>query len=127
MGNTQLIVSAVFVMAAHILSFSIMMNVLTDHATCTIVWTVVGMAVSLLFTMPRTLQGMTGFSYVSSASVLIAVFICMVGVGVKGTHDHVVFNYFNRHTKFYSAFGAVTNIIFAYGMFSCIRVRWSFR
>lgn len=101
-------------MAAHILSFSIMMNVLTDHATCTIVWTVIGMAVSLLCTLPRTIQGMTGFSYISSASVLTAVFICMVGVGVNAP-DHVVFNYFNQHTKFYQAFGAVTNIIFAYG------------
>lgn len=100
-------------MAAHILSFSIMMNVLTDHSTCTIWFTIIGFAISLVCTLPRTMKAMSYLSYLSSASVIAAVFICMVGVGVSGNDVHV--RMFNSGIALYEGFGAVTNIIFAYG------------
>ncbi|KAI5857262.1 amino acid transporter [Tricharina praecox] len=102
----------VFVMGAHILSFSIMMNVLTDHATCTIWFTIAGFAISLICTLPRTMKAMSYMSYLSSASVLAAVFICMIGVGVSD--KDVSLRIFNSGIKLYEGFGAVTNIIFAY-------------
>lgn len=45
----------IFLMGSHVLTFSIMMNTLTEHATCTIVFTIVGMIVSIICTLPRTL------------------------------------------------------------------------
>jgi len=106
----------VFVMGAHILSFSIMMNVLTDHATCTIWFTVAGFGISLICTLPRTMKAMSYMSYLSSASVLAAVFICMIGVGVSD--KEATLRMVNSGIKLYEGFGAVTNIIFAYGEFS---------
>lgn len=102
-------------MGAHILSFSIMLNVLTEHATCTIVFTVVGFVISTIATLPRTLNAMTNMSYLSTLSVIGAVFICMFGVGLAPGAKEMSFTYFNRGTQFYEGFGAVTNIIFAYG------------
>ncbi|KAA8910700.1 neutral amino acid permease [Sphaerosporella brunnea] len=102
----------VFIMGAHILSFSIMMNVLTEHATCTIWFTVLGFGISLICTIPRTVKAMTYLSYLSTVSVLAAVFICMIGVGIADADVHL--RMVNSGIALYQGFGAVTNIIFAY-------------
>jgi Transmembrane amino acid transporter protein len=52
----------VFVMASHILTFSIMLNVLSGHGACTVVFNMVGMVVSIIFTLPRTLKNVSYFS-----------------------------------------------------------------
>ena len=102
----------VFVMGSHILTFSIMMNTITSHSTCTIVFTIVGMVVCLVFTLPRTLKKVSYMAIASFISILSAVMITMIGVGVErpgsGKVDVIV------KSNFYKGFGAVTNIIFAY-------------
>lgn len=52
----------VFVMGSHILTFTVMMNTLTEHGTCSIVFGVVGLIVSLVFTLPRTLKKVSWLS-----------------------------------------------------------------
>lgn len=52
----------IFIMAAHVLTFSVMMNTLTEHGLCTIVWTVIGAAVSFLVACPRTLKANSYYS-----------------------------------------------------------------
>lgn len=54
----------VFIMAAHILSFSIMMNVLTDHATCSIAFAVMGLVVCFIGGLPRTWKNVSYTSIV---------------------------------------------------------------
>lgn len=54
----------VFIMAAHILTFSVEMNVLTNHGTCTIIFGIIGTIVSLILTLPRTFKGISGMSVV---------------------------------------------------------------
>ena len=49
----------VFLMGSHVLTFTVAMNTVTGHATCSIVFGVVGMAVSCILSIPRTLSGMT--------------------------------------------------------------------
>ena len=102
----------VFAMGSHILTFSIMMNTITSHGTCTIVFGIVGMIVCLVFTLPRTLKKVSYMSIASFISICSAVMITMVGVGVQrpgsGTVDVTV------KSDFAKGFEAVTNIIFAY-------------
>lgn len=102
----------VFVMGSHILTFSIMLNTVTSHGTCTIVFGIVGMIVCLVCTMPRTLKKVSYMAIASFISILAAVIITMVGVGVErpgnGKVDVTV------PTSLYKGFEAVTNIIFAY-------------
>ena len=45
----------IFLMASHILTFTILMNTLTDHSTCTIVFGVVGLVVCCIGALPRTM------------------------------------------------------------------------
>jgi hypothetical protein len=60
----------VFIMAAHITSFTIMMNVLTGHSMCSIVFSIVALALSILLTLPRRLQEMSYLSFLCRASAL---------------------------------------------------------
>ena len=73
----------VFVMASHILTFSIMMNTITDHSACSVVFGFVGFVVSVVCTLPRTLKKVSYLSIVSFISIVAAVIITMVGVGVQ--------------------------------------------
>ena len=102
----------VFVMGSHILTFSIMMNTITGHATCTIVFGIVGLAVSLICTLPRTLHKVSHMAIVSFISIIAAVLITMIGVGVEKPGHNVVQT--SVHTQFSKAFLATTNIVFAY-------------
>ncbi|KAL8829009.1 MAG: hypothetical protein Q9170_006358 [Blastenia crenularia] len=102
----------VFIMGSHILTFSIMMNTITGHATCTIVFGIVGLAVSLICTLPRTLHKVSHMAIVSFISIIAAVMITMIGVGVEKPGHNVV--QVNVHTQFSKTFLATTNIVFAY-------------
>jgi hypothetical protein len=54
----------VFIMASHILTFSVALNTITEHGTCTIVFGVVGLVVSFVCSLPRTLEKMSWLSLV---------------------------------------------------------------
>lgn len=57
----------IFIAAAHVLTFSVMMNVLTDHGTCTVVFGIVGAVISFMLTLPRTLRGQSFLSAICMA------------------------------------------------------------
>jgi amino acid permease len=51
-----------FIMAAHVLSFAIAMNVLTDHKMCTVGFSAIGLVVCFALGLPRTLKGVSYLS-----------------------------------------------------------------
>ncbi|KAL8948832.1 MAG: hypothetical protein Q9222_005016 [Ikaeria aurantiellina] len=102
----------VFVMGSHILTFSIMMNTITEHGTCTIVFAIVGTVISIICTLPRTLHKVSYLAVASFISIIAAVLITMIGVGIEKP-GHLVVDA-TVHTKFSDAFLATTNIVFAY-------------
>jgi amino acid permease len=63
----------IFIMGAHILSFSIAMNTITGHITCTIVWNVIGLALCLLLGLPRTFKNTSYFSIFCKYATLVAI------------------------------------------------------
>lgn len=62
MGTAQLLF-LVFIMGSHILTFEVMMNTLTNNGTCSIVFGVVGLVVSFVFALPRTLRKVSWLSF----------------------------------------------------------------
>lgn len=110
----------VFIMAAHILSFSIMMNAITSHGTCTVVFMVVGTIVSLIFTLPRTMGNLSYYCIASFASIIAAVLITMIGVSITRpgldpiSHMQKVDLFPPANVHFHEGFLAMTNIVFAY-------------
>jgi hypothetical protein len=100
-------------MGSHVLTFSIMMNVLTEHSSCTVIFSVVGLLVSFLLTLPRRLEKLSHISYVSFVSIIGAVVTGMIGVAlVKTGSTHTPS--FSSKPKVHDACLAVANVIFAY-------------
>lgn len=62
LGTGQLLF-LIFIMGSHLLTFTVMMNTLTDNASCSIVWGVVGLVISFVFALPRTLRKVSWFSF----------------------------------------------------------------
>lgn len=62
LGTAQLLF-LVFIMGSHILTFTVMMNTLTDYGTCSIIFGIVGLVVSFVFALPRTLRKVSWFSF----------------------------------------------------------------
>jgi hypothetical protein len=102
----------IFIMGSHILTFAIMMNTITHHGACTVIFAVVALVLSILFALPRTLKNVAYMSVTSFVSVGAAVLITMISVSItkpgKGHIDSV------GDPTFHHGFLAVANIIFAY-------------
>lgn len=102
----------IFLMASHILTFTVTFNTITDHGTCTIVFGVVGLVACSIASLPRTSEKVFMMSTISAASILIATIVTMVSVAVQEPAD--VVNEITTHPTFVNAFLAVTNIVFAF-------------
>lgn len=112
LGMAQLVFFVV-VMGSHILAFSIMMNVLTDHSACTIGFSAIGLLISFVLTLPRRLEDLSYLSSVSFVSIVGAVFTCMVGVSSTNvTPRHIPL--FSPLPSGHETFLAIANIVFAY-------------
>ncbi|EPS31480.1 hypothetical protein POX_h09764 [Penicillium oxalicum] len=111
LGIGQLLL-LIFLMASNILTFNILMNVLTDHGTCTLVFGVVGLVICFLGALPRTMEKVYWMSVISFVSVLVATIITMITAGVEAKGP--VVNEVTTNVTFREGFLAVTNIIFAY-------------
>ncbi|TPX24560.1 hypothetical protein DIZ76_013908 [Coccidioides immitis] len=110
LGGAQLLF-LIFIMGSHVLTFIVMANTISDHGTCSIVYGVVGMIVSLICTLPRTLKNVSWLSISSFISIFAAVMITMIAIGIERPGKQVDATV---EASFYHAFLAVTNIIFAY-------------
>ncbi|KAF9693535.1 hypothetical protein EKO04_008312 [Ascochyta lentis] len=73
----------VFICGAHILTFAVAMNALTGHGTCTIIFSVAGMIVCFILGLPRTFKKVSYLSYFSCGSIILAVLIAMIGIGIS--------------------------------------------
>ncbi|KAJ5719860.1 Amino acid transporter transmembrane [Penicillium malachiteum] len=101
----------IFIMASHLLTFTVAMNTITDHGTCTIVFGIVGMVISFVCTIPRTLEKMSWLSIVSFISIFSAVIITMIALGIERPGAGLTAI---TQTNLYNGFTAVTNIVFAF-------------
>ncbi|KAK1144226.1 hypothetical protein N8T08_005639 [Aspergillus melleus] len=101
-----------FATGSHLLTFTVMMNTLTDHGTCSIVFGVMGLVLSLIFSLPRTMKNVSWLALISFISIFTAMMITMIGVAIQRPGDGVT--EVTRKTSFVNGFTAVTNIAFAY-------------
>ncbi|OJJ06551.1 hypothetical protein ASPVEDRAFT_140600 [Aspergillus versicolor CBS 583.65] len=105
------IIFFIFLMGAHILTFSIMMNTLTDHAACTILFCLVGGILSFILTLSRRLQEVSYLGIISSVSIFIAVVITVVAIGIEAPDPtaHAL-----RHPTLLSGVSASLNIVISF-------------
>ena len=110
-GAAQLLL-LVFIMGSHILTFSIMMNTITEHGTCSIVFGIVGLIVCYICTLPRKLGDVSYLAIASFISIIAAVIITMAAVGTEKPGDGKIDA--TIQASLADAFLPVTNIVFAY-------------
>ncbi|KAL4876737.1 transmembrane amino acid transporter protein-domain-containing protein [Aspergillus karnatakaensis] len=101
----------IFNMASHILIFTVAMNVLTGHATCSLVFGVVGLVISLIFSLPRTMKNMSWLSLASFISIFCAVMIAMITVGIQYEGGAIRAT---TETNLVTGFTSALNIILSY-------------
>ncbi|QKX53845.1 uncharacterized protein TRUGW13939_00925 [Talaromyces rugulosus] len=111
LGTGQLLF-LVFIMGSHLLTFTVMMNTVTNHGTCSIVFGIVGLIVSFVCALPRTLRKVSWFSFASFGSILSAVLITIIAISIQRPGDGKVDA--TTKTDVATGFLAVTNIVFAY-------------
>jgi amino acid permease len=104
----------VFIMGSHILTFSIMMNAITEHVICTIAFMFIGTLLSFLLTIPRTLKNLSWWSITSCISIVGAITITMVGVSISKPGMGNIELWPDPDVPFYQAFLAVANIVVAF-------------
>lgn len=107
------VIYCIFCMASHLLTFTIAMNVLTKHVTCTIVWGVVGLFVFAALSVPRTLKGLSVLSLISFLSIFSAVMLTIIALAVGPEAAAAVMT--TKQSNFPEAFNSASNIVFAYG------------
>lgn len=113
------ILFVVFIMGAHLTSFSLAVTVLMgDSQVCSVLLLFAGFILSFLLTIPRTLRHMSYYCIASFLSILAAVVTTMVAVGIErptAHNDHLDIRLWPQPgLDFFSAFNAVSAIIFAY-------------
>ncbi|CAI7642546.1 unnamed protein product [Penicillium manginii] len=104
----------IFVMGSHILTFSIMMNVLSDHSACTMLYSSMGLLISFLLTLPRRLERLSHLSTVSFISIIGAVLTDMIGVSASKMVASPIPLFSSPAPTVHDACLAIANIIFAY-------------
>ncbi|THX33420.1 amino acid transporter [Aureobasidium pullulans] len=108
----------IFTMASHILTWTICLNTVTDSATCTVVWAVIGLVVFFIFDLPRTLKNVSWMSIASFISIFSAVLISMIAIGIQKPRGNTPLAV-TTVLPFTDAFVSVSNIVFAYAGHSC--------
>ncbi|CEH18139.1 amino acid [Ceraceosorus bombacis] len=79
----MLLLNNILLIGFHILTFGKILNTLSDHGTCTVVFTAIGAITGILMSLPRTLNHLTGMSVVSAVCMGIAIILFLVFAGIE--------------------------------------------
>jgi amino acid permease len=111
----------IFIMGAHVLSFAIAMNAITEHATCTIVFSVVGLIICFLLgslssvSLSNLGNGARPLTSIACLSIVIAVLVVMVAIAIQKPDMGSVLAV-RPNVPLVKGLGPVLNIVLAYSM-----------
>ena len=71
----------IFTMGSHLLTWTIMLNVLSDHGTCSIVFGIVGLVVFFLLDLPRTMKNLSYWCFACEWPLELCFLFAIVGNG----------------------------------------------
>ena len=79
-----MMIQVIFVAASAVVTLSIALNTISDHATCTVVFIVAACVLCWALSMPRTMKFVSYSGIPNAVSVLVAVLIVIISLGVSG-------------------------------------------
>lgn len=112
-------------LGSHALTGTIAFNNLTDHGTCSIVFSVVSAIILFLLAIPPTFADLAILGYIDFASILIAIIFTMIATGVQardsvGGLSAVDWSAWPQpNLSLYEAFIPILDIVFAYSFAMC--------
>ncbi|KPM39513.1 hypothetical protein AK830_g7039 [Neonectria ditissima] len=83
-AGTMMMVQVIFVAASAVVTLSIALNTISDHAICTVVFIFTSCFVCYLFNIPRTMKFVSHSGIPNAVSVLTAAMVVMISLGVAG-------------------------------------------
>ena len=75
-----------FIQGLHVLVISRYLNTITEHATCTVVFAVVGAVISFFASLPRTFDTLSKLATVSAFFTFVSVILAAAFAAVEGKH-----------------------------------------
>lgn len=117
-----LILNNVFIMGFHTLTGAKILNTLSNHGACSVIFSVIIMIVSIIMTLPRKLDQLTIMGIISAVSMFISILLVLIFTGIQGAHpavddftDGVLIHAFApKNTSFVNGLSALLNIIFTW-------------
>lgn len=81
----MLMANNILLIGFHILTAARILNTLSDHSLCTVVFNVFGLIMGIVFSLPRTLHHVSFMSMASAFCMAIAILLFMIFAGIE---DH---------------------------------------
>ena len=108
--------------AGALVTLTIGLNIVSDHATCTVAFTVVSALAMWAICVPRSMRFVSWASWPCTISILACVFIVMIALGVQGPRDPTAPLNLKAigNPTFTEAVAAFLNIGFAYAGNVCL-------
>lgn len=110
-----------FIQGMHVLTGAEYLNTISNHALCTVVFTVIVVIVNFLFSLPRTFSSLSWLAMVASVTMFIAIILGIIFAGIEdhpGDYDPATPVKWSlwpvEGTTFVEAMNAVLNIIFLF-------------
>lgn len=119
-AGVMMMIQVIFVAASAMVTLSIALNTISDHAACTVVFIFISCAACFLFCLPRTTKFVSHLGIPNALSVLAACIIVMVVLGVDGPRGVDNMSEWSReivivgNPSFRDGLNACLKIVFAY-------------
>jgi hypothetical protein len=79
----MLLVDNIMLIGFHVLTGARILNTLSDHSTCTVVFSVITMLMGIVMSLPRTLNHVSFMSMFSAACMGIAILLFLIFAGIE--------------------------------------------
>ncbi|PWN86587.1 hypothetical protein FA10DRAFT_256956 [Acaromyces ingoldii] len=117
-----LVLNNTFIQGLHTLTGSEILNVLSNHGTCTLVFSIVIMIACFLLTLPRKMENVAIMGIVSAISMGIALLTLLIFTGIQGKNPVIegfdepvrITAWAPEGTTFVDGFNAFLNIVFTW-------------
>jgi hypothetical protein len=96
----MLLANNIMLVGFHVLTGAKVLNTLSDHSQCTVVFSVIVTLMGIVMSVPRTLRHVSFMSMFSAFCMAIAILLFLIFAGIE---DHPLFGYYGN----YPAAGAV--------------------
>lgn len=92
----MLLANNIMLVGFHVLTGARILNTLSDHSACTVVFSVIAMLMGMVMSIPRTLNHVSFMGMFSAAAMGIAILLFLIFAGIE---DHPLYGYYGNYPE----------------------------